>query len=89
MARAQMDLFETQGDMFPSAPVVYRADAEKVRVELLKILAEARGAESMPWDRKQRAYYATVFPQMTNWLPDTEAAQLKLAFVTELERLEG
>lgn len=29
----------------------------------------------------------TIFPQMTNWLPDDEAEQLRLEFAAELERL--
>lgn len=33
--------------------------------------------------------WQTVFPQMTNWLPDNEAAQLRLEFETELERLKA
>ena len=31
----------------------------------------------------------TVFPQMTNWLPDEEAAQLRSAFMEEICRLEA
>jgi hypothetical protein len=31
--------------------------------------------------------YRTIFPQMTNWLPDEEAAQLRFEFETELARL--
>jgi hypothetical protein len=34
-------------------------------------------------------YWRTVFPQMTNWLPDAEAAQLRLEFETEIRRLEA
>jgi hypothetical protein len=33
--------------------------------------------------------YRTVFPQMTNWLPEEEAAQLRFEFETELARLEA
>jgi len=29
------------------------------------------------------------FPQMTNWLPEEEAAQLRFAFEAELARLEA
>lgn len=31
----------------------------------------------------------TVFPQMTNWLPEDEAAQLRLEFGTVLELLNA
>jgi hypothetical protein len=55
---------------------VYRADPDEVRAELLRVLAQVRGAQSFPWDARRTLYWRTVFPQMTNWLPDTEAAQL-------------
>jgi hypothetical protein len=32
---------------------------------------------------------ATIFPQMTNWLPDEEGAQLRFEFETEIKRLEA
>lgn len=31
--------------------------------------------------------YQTIFPQMTNWLPTEEAAQLRFEFAAEMERL--
>ena len=67
----------------------YHADPEKVRQELNRILAEARAAKSMPWDDKRAALYRTIFPQMTNWLPEEEGAQLRFEFMTELERLKA
>jgi hypothetical protein len=33
--------------------------------------------------------YRTIFPQMTNWLPEEEGAQLRFEFETELARLEA
>jgi hypothetical protein len=30
-----------------------------------------------------------VFPQMANWLPEEEAAQLRFEFAQELERLKA
>ena len=68
---------------------VYRADPDEVRAELQMILAEARAAESMPWDESRVALYRTIFPQMTNWLPEEEAAQLRFDFETEMARLEA
>ena len=41
----------------------------------------------MPWDRSEQGYYKTVFPQMILWLPDEEAAQYRLEFDNEMERL--
>jgi hypothetical protein len=68
---------------------VYGADPEEVRAELHQILAEARAAQSMPWDASKAALYRTIFPQMTNWLPEEEGAQLRFEFETEMERLKA
>jgi hypothetical protein len=67
----------------------YRADPDSVRAELHKILAEARAAQKLPWGPKTVLLYQTIFPQMTNWLPDEEGAQLRFAFEAEIKRLEA
>ena len=41
----------------------------------------------MPWDDDRAGLYRVIFPQMTNWLADDEAAQLRSAFEAELARL--
>ena len=71
------------------SPGVFRADPDKVRAELLHVLAQARAAQSFPWDARRTLYWRAVFPQMTNWLPDEEAAQLRFAFETEIRRLDA
>jgi hypothetical protein len=77
-----------QLDMFGSPPVQsYDPDPESVRSELLEILAKARAAPDARWDPREASLYSTVFPQMANWLPADEAAELRRAFRTELERL--
>ena len=68
---------------------VYRADPDEIRAELRQILAEARAAKTMPWDASKLSLYRTIFPQMTNWLPEDEGAQLRFAFAAELERLKA
>jgi hypothetical protein len=88
----QPDLFENdeQDDLFGDQPTpVYRADPEQVRADLHKILLEARAAQRMPWEPTRVSLYRTIFPQMTNWLPEEEAAQLRFEFDTELARLEA
>ena len=88
----QLDLF---GESQPELPgvertaAVYRPDPDKVRAELLVVLAKVRAARSFPWDARRTLYWRTVFPQMTNWLPDEEAAQLRLAFDMEIRRLDA
>jgi hypothetical protein len=87
------DLFEgeTQPDLFGegAAPLAYRPDPDKVRARLHKILAEARAAQKLPWEPTRVSLYRTIFPQMTNWLPEDEGAQLRFEFATELARLEA
>lgn len=88
----QGDLFrdEEQDDLFEDQPTpVYRADLDQVRADLYKILAEARATQKMPWEPQRVSLYRTIFPQMTNWLPEEEAAQLCFEFETELARLEA
>jgi len=89
----QPDLFVTaeQSDLFgeDSPTPEYRADPDSVRAELYKILAEARAAQKLPWEPRTVLLYRTIFPQMTNWLPDEEGAQLRFEFETEIKRLEA
>ena len=89
----QPDLFvtETQTDLFgeDAAPPEYRPDPEKVRARLHKILAEARAARKLPWEPTRVSLYRTIFPQMTNWLPEDEATQLRFEFETEMARLKA
>jgi len=85
-----------QGDLFRSddaseegeTPTWY-PDPDEVRAELHAILAQMRAAKSMPWDDHRTALYRTIFPQMTNCLPEDEGAQLRFDFATELTRLEA
>jgi hypothetical protein len=92
MARTgQPDLFvtESQSDLFGAeAAPAYRPNADKVRARLHKILAEARAAQTLPWEPTRVSLYRTIFPQMTLWLPEDEAAQLRFEFETEMARLE-
>jgi hypothetical protein len=81
---------EMQADLFgaPDVPA-YRPDPEKVRARLHKILAEMRGAQSMPWEWGRASLYRTIFPKMTQWLPEEEGAQLRFQFEEELARLKA
>ena len=66
----------------------YAPSLATVRAEVNKVLDTARIAREMPWTAKEVAFWKTVFPQMTNWLPEEEAAQLRSAFMEEICRLE-
>ncbi len=86
----QSDLFGTQGDMFgPPPKQSYAPSLATVRAEVNKVLDKARIAKEMPWTAKEVAFWKTVFPQMTRWLPEQEATQLRAAFIEELRRLEA
>jgi hypothetical protein len=88
----QRDLFdnEQQPESFDDASTpVYCADPDEVRAELNRILAEARAANVLPWDSRKAALYRTIFPQMTNWLPEDEGAQLRFEFGFEMARLNA
>jgi hypothetical protein len=89
----QQDLFEaeTQAELFEAdaTPPAYRPDPDQVRARLHRILAEARGAEKLPWDGDKLLVYRTIFPKMAGWLPDEEAAQLRFEFDAEMARLKA
>ena len=79
---------DTQLELFEAEPApAYRPDPDKVRARLNRILGEAKSAQSLPWDAARLSLYRTIFPQMTLWLPDDEASQLRLDFETEMTRL--
>jgi hypothetical protein len=86
----QTDLFGTQADLFgPPPPKSYAPSLATVRAEVNKVLEKARIAKEMPWTAKEVAFWKTVFPQMTNWLPEDEAARARCAFMEEISRLEA
>jgi hypothetical protein len=89
----QPDLFapNAQDELFDGEveTPTYRPDLDSVRSRLHKILAEARAAEMVPWEPTRVSLYRTIFPQMTLWLPEEEAAQLRFEFEAELERLKA
>ena len=81
-----------QPDLFgniPAAPQSYAPDPADVRAKLHLVLSQAKAAPQVPWRDKDREFYRVVFPQMSNWLPEEEARQLRFEFETELARLEA
>jgi len=86
----QPDLFGSHADLLgPPPKQSYAPSLEKVRAEVHKILEKARIAKDMPWTAKEVAFWKTVFPQMTNWLPEEEREQARAAFWEEMSRLEA
>ena len=84
---AQGSLFGEGEDRLQAPRHNYLPDPEKVRRRLHALLATAREAERMPWPEREARLWQIVFPNMANWLPDAEAAQLRLEFAREIERL--
>ena len=92
MAIHQFDLFGAdQSEPFDEdAPTVYyQGDPDRVRGRLQRLIAEARAADTLPWDSDSVRLYLKIVPQMALWLPEEEAAQLKFEFEAEMERLKA
>ncbi len=92
MARlTQQNLFgdtPPQGELFAATPTpAYAPDLDKVRRRLERILAEARAAEPLCADFEEHSLYCAAFPSLLRLLPDAEAAQYRLDFEAELQRL--
>lgn len=60
---------------------------DTIRARMLRLIAEAKAAETLPWPRRRLHTHVVTFPMMARWLPEEEGAQLLLEFMTEIERL--
>jgi hypothetical protein len=90
MARNQLDLFGAdQPELFDedAPPVYYQGDPDRVRARLHRLIAEARAADTLPWDSDSVRLYRKIVPQMALWLPEDEAKQLCFDFEEEMRRL--
>ena len=83
----QLSLFGIGEKQAPSLARNFTPDPEVIRHRLTSLLEQARQSEVMPWPAAKARMWQTVFPQMADWLPDEEAAQLRFEFATEIERL--
>ena len=73
---AQLDMFAGESPAQASAV----ADPERVRRKLDLLLAEANDAGTHGLPQARRRLMETIVPQMTRWLPDEEAEQVRRAF---------
>jgi hypothetical protein len=87
----QVDLFKDhdQPELFLPPRPVSKVTPQSVRLKLVAALDQLRASEEMPWDATNLRYWQTVFPQMTRWLPDDDAARLCLEFSKEMKRLKA
>lgn len=86
----QRDLFlsEPEPALFEEQPGLgARPDPERIRLQLAALLETARKATTMPWPERDARMWQIAFPQMSNWLPPDEAAQLRFEFTREMQRL--
>ena len=82
---AQRSLFG-EGRMSPPASRT-TPDPEAIRGRLNRLLDTLRAANTMPLSDRDARMWQTVVPNMTKWLPDSEAATIRAAFAWEMERL--
>lgn len=87
-APAQGSLFGAGADHLEAPQQRFLPDPEIIRRRLKALLEEARAAETMPWPERDARMWQTVFPNMTKWLPEDEAEELRRDFAREMERLK-
>jgi hypothetical protein len=56
---------------------------------VLRLIAEARAAETMPWGDDDLRRFRKIVPQMVRWLPEEEGRQLCFDFEEEIRRLQA
>ena len=91
MERSDVPVSPEQGDLFGTIPApAYRPDPGRVRRRIDRILAELRAEESAgSWEFGRASFFRMVFPKLTCWLPEDEAARLDSQFEAEMARLEA
>jgi hypothetical protein len=85
----QLSLFGSGYDRLQAPQQIFTPDPETIRQRLNSLLSLVRESRVMPWSERDARMWQTVFPNMANWLPETEANQLRLAFVQEIDRLKA
>jgi hypothetical protein len=80
---AQLDLFPQLAQAVSATPSV-----DAVRARLDAMLDRLRAADSeLPFTTRELAYWEVVTPQMSNWLPEAERADVCAEFSAHLARL--
>ncbi len=79
---SQLELFAAGSERSSIVPNV-----DTVRARLEGVLETLRSADEMPLTSKQLAFWTTVVPQMSNWLPDEERSAVCVEFDSHLARL--
>jgi hypothetical protein len=79
---SQFELFATGSERPSTIPNV-----DTVRARLEGVLRTLRSADEMPLTSKQLAFWTTVVPQMSNWLPEEERSSVCAEFESQVARL--
>lgn len=82
---AQISLFG-EGGMTPPARST-NVDPEAIRGRLMRLLDTLQVADTMPLSDRDVRMWRTVVPNMTKWLPESEAQRIRATFAQQLERL--
>ena len=77
-------------DMFGSAQaeVSIIPTPESIRARLVAVLDLLRSTEEMPWSPSEARGWSTVVPQMSNWLPETEAVAIRNEFASLMAKFD-
>lgn len=62
-------------------------DADVIRSRLNRLLDTLQAAKTMPLSDHDARMWRTVVPNMTKWLPESEAGIIRETFVREMDRL--
>lgn len=84
---AQASLFGDGGMTPPQR--ASKVDPEIVRGRLNRLLSTLRAADTMPLSDHDARMWRTVVPNMSQWLPDSEAQSIRAVFASEMARLAG
>ena len=84
---AQASLFGDGGMTPPQR--ASQVDPAVVRGRLNRLLGTLRAADTMPLSDQDARMWQTVVPNMSRWLPDPEAQNIRTAFAREMARLAG
>lgn len=79
---SQFELFAIGSERPSTIPNV-----DTVRSRLEGLLQTLRSADQMPLTSKQLAFWTTVVPQMSNWLPEDERSAVCAEFDVQVDRL--
>ena len=83
---------DSQGSLFGGGRMVPPAqkslpDVQAIRERLNGLLETLRASDTMPFSDRDLRMWQTVVPNMTRWLPNDEAAAVRIEFAHEMERL--